>query len=137
MDQIDELLKINEYNIYDNPNISDEGIKKIAELISDQKSIDLKKYFDLLKCSSKFCWLNYLNILEKLPGEDRIRGLPLLFELLQDSNWPTFHKTIELLKTIDTKTVKSNLDKYLVQARSKDDEMWLDNLLLLAENLKI
>lgn len=30
MDQIDELLKINEYNIYDNPNISDEGIKKIA-----------------------------------------------------------------------------------------------------------
>lgn len=44
---------------------------------------------------------------------------------------------MELLETIDTKTVKSGLDKYLVQAHEEDDEMWSDNLLSLAETLKI
>ena len=43
----------------------------------------MNEYFDLLKCSSKFCWLNYLSILEKLPEEDRIRGLPMLKALSQ------------------------------------------------------
>ncbi|MBD5541646.1 MAG: hypothetical protein HDR00_10750 [Lachnospiraceae bacterium] len=134
--QIDELLKTNEYDIYHNPNVSDEGIIKIAELIAADKSIDLKELFDFVKCSSKFCWLNFLNILEKLPKEDKVRGLPVLFVLLQDSNWPTFQKTMDLFATIDTKTVKSHLDKYLVQACAEDDEMWLSNLHLLAKNLK-
>ena len=134
--QIDELLKIKEYDIYNNPNISDEGIKKIAELIASDKSIDLKKLFDFVKCSSKFCWLNFLNILEKLPKEEKVRGLPVLFVLLQDANWPTYQKTMELFATIDTKTVEPYLDKYLIQACAEDDEMWLSNLHLLAKNLK-
>ena len=56
--QIDELLKNSEYDIYNNPEVSDEKIKEIAKIISKNKEIDLKEYFDLLKCSSKFCWLN-------------------------------------------------------------------------------
>ena len=126
--QIDELLK--EYDIYNNANISDEGIQKIADTIIADKSIDLKEYFDLLKCSSKFCWLNYLNVLEKMPEEDRIRGLPILFELLQDSNWPTYQKTMELFGTIDKQVVKAYLNKYLAQAHAEDDEMWIENVQL-------
>lgn len=134
--KIDELLKIKEYDIYNNPDVSDDGIKEIAEMVAADKSIDLKELFDLLKCSSKFCWLNFLNILEKLPREDKVRGLPVLFVLLQDANWPTYQKTMELFATIDTKTVKSHLDKYLVQACAEDDEDWIYNLHLLEENLK-
>ena len=35
--QIDELLKQSEYNIYNNPKVSDEKIEKIAKVISDDK----------------------------------------------------------------------------------------------------
>lgn len=134
--QIDELFKNSEYDIYNNPKVSDEKIKEIAKIISKNKEIDLKEYFDLLKCSSKFCWLNYLNILEKLPEEDRIRGLPILFELLQDSNWPTFSKTLELIKKMDKKVIEPYLNKYLVQAYDEDDEMWISNIRLLVKNQK-
>ena len=81
--RIDTLFKLKKYDIYHNEEIDDREIKKIAEVISADKSINLSEYFDFLKCSSKFCWLNFLKILEKLPEEDRIRGLPTLFELLQ------------------------------------------------------
>lgn len=134
--QIDELLKISEYDIYNNSKVSDEGIKKIADIISADKSIDLKEYLDLLKCSSKLCWLNFLNILEKLPEEDRIRGLPILFVLLQDSNWPTFQKTMEIFETINKKVVESYLNEYLAQAYAEDDEMWISNIQMLAKKLK-
>lgn len=134
--QIDELLKRTEYDIYNNPDVSDEGIKTIAEMIAADKNIDLKELFDLRKCSSKFCWLNYLNILEKLPKEDKVRGLSLLLELLQDANWPAFQKAMELFTTIDSETVVLYLDKYLVQACAEDDEDWLYNLHLLAQRLK-
>lgn len=134
---IDELLKINEYDIYHNSRVSDEGIKKIADIIFADKSIDLKKCLDLSKCSSKFCWFNYLNIIEKLPEEDRNRALPVLFELLQDSNWPTFQKTMEIFESIDKKEVESYLKEYLVQADAEDDEMWISNLQLLSKNLSL
>ena len=35
--QIDELLKRTEYDIYNNPDVSDEGIKTIAEMIAADK----------------------------------------------------------------------------------------------------
>lgn len=133
--RMDEL--INKYDIYNNPDISDEEIKKIAEIISGDKSINLKEYFALLKCSSKFCWLNYLKILEKLPEEDRVRGIPILFELLQDSNWPTYQKTMELLETMDKELVQVYLNKYLKQANTEEDEMWIFNMQVLAKKLAV
>lgn len=135
--QIDELLKRNEYDIYNNPRVSNEGIKKIAKIISKDRKLDLKEYFDLLKCSSKFCWLNYLNILEELSEKDRIKGLQILFELLQDSNWPTFSKTLELFEKMDKRIIEPYLNKYLAQAYDEDDEMWISNIRLLAKRLKI
>ena len=55
--QIDELLKEDKYDIYNNPNISNENIDKIANMFCSDKNVDFIKYFDLLKCSSKFCWI--------------------------------------------------------------------------------
>ncbi len=109
---------------------------EIAEIISTDESIDLKEYFDLLKASSKFCWFNYLRILEKLPEEDKIRGISVLFELLQDGNWPTFQKTMEILEKCDKNVVKSYINKYLTQAQEEDDEEWIYNIQLLAKKLR-
>lgn len=134
--QIDKLLKRIEYDIYNNTNIGDTEISKIAKTISADKSIDLNEYFNLLKCSSKFCWFNYLKILEKMPKGDRNRGLPILFELLQDSNWPTFQKTMEIFETIDKQVLEPYLKKYLAQAYAEDDEMWIANIQSLAEKVK-
>lgn len=134
--QIDQLLKKREYDIYNNDNIRDEEIIEIAEVISADKSIDLKECFDLFKASSKFCWLNYLKIIERLPEEDKIRGFSILFELLKDYNWPTFQKTMEILEKIDKKVVEIYLNKYLEQAQEEDDEEWISNIQLLAEKIK-
>ncbi|MED9806396.1 MAG: hypothetical protein UGE21_05790 [Lachnospiraceae bacterium] len=40
---IDELLKQSEYNIYNNPKVSDEKIEKIAKVISDDKKKQIKE----------------------------------------------------------------------------------------------
>lgn len=136
MSQIDELLKINDYNIYDNLSIGDKEIRTLAKIISDDKRIKLEDYFDLLKCSSKFCWFNYLKILEEMPKKERVRGFPILFELLQDDNWPTFQKTLEILENTDKNVLEPFLNRYLKQAYAEDDEMWFLNMQALIERLR-
>lgn len=134
--QIDELLKKREYDIYNNDHIRDEEIMELAEVISADKSIDLIEYFDFLKASSKFCWLNYLKIIEQLPEEDKIRGISILFELLQDGNWPTFHKTMEILEKLDNNVVEKYINQYLAQAQEEDDEEWIYNIQMLAKKMR-
>lgn len=134
--RIDELLKQDEYDIYHDRDISDEAIETIAQIIAADKSIDLNECFDFLKCSSKFCWLNFLYILEKMPEEDKIRGMDVLFELLQDENWPTFHQTIALLETINPQVIEYYLNKYLAQAYAEDDEMWISGMQVLVMRLR-
>lgn len=132
--QIDELLKKREYDIYNNDNLREEEIAELAEMISADKSIDLKECFDLLKASSKFCWFNYLKIIEKLPEEEKIRGISVLFELLQDYNWPTFQKTMEILEKLDKNVVDTYINQYLAQAQDENDEEWIANIHILAKN---
>ncbi|MCM1117948.1 MAG: hypothetical protein NC543_01095 [bacterium] len=134
--RIDELLKQDEYDIYHDRDISDEAIETIAQIIVADKSIDLNEYFDVLKCSSKFCWLNFLYILEKMPEEDKIRGIDVLFELLQDENWPTFHQTIALLETINPQVIEHYLNRYLAQAYAEHDEMWISGMQVLVKRLE-
>lgn len=121
-----ELINWNE--IYNNSNISNEEFEKIAVILSQNKDIDFISYFDLLKCSSKFCWLNFLYILEKMPIEELVRGVPFLFKLLQDPNWPTYEKTVQILEKIEKKKLMPYLKKYLEQAYDEDDEMWIESI---------
>lgn len=135
--QIDELLKEDRYDIYNNQNISNEDIEQIARVFCADRNVDYTKYFDLIKCSSKFCWINFLRIIEKLPYEEKIMGMPLLFLLLQDDNWPTYEKTMELLQSFHKEFITPYVKKYLRQAYEEKDEMWIDNIVLLAEKLEI
>lgn len=134
--QIDELLKNYDYNIYQNENIDDTAITLLANVIAEDERIDLNTYFALIKCSSKFCWFNYLKIIEKLSDADRLRGIPVLFELLKDSNWPTFQKTMEILITYEKNLLISCADKYYEMATLEDDDMWMENIQLLRNALQ-
>ena len=134
---VDVLLKEEKYDIYRNPSIQDEDIKKLAACMLENKDIDLEQYFDLLKCDSKFCWLNFLGILEAFSKEDRVKGFPLLFLLLQDSNWPTYDKTMELLESMGKEVLLPHFKKYWDEANKDEDEMWIDNLLILAKRMDI
>lgn len=134
---IDVLLKEEKYDIYRNPFIQDEDIKKLAECMVENKDIDLNHYFDLLKCDSKFCWLNFLRILEAFPKKDRVKGFPLLFLLLQDDNWPTYSKTMELLESMEKEVLLPHFKKYWDEANKDEDEMWIDNLQKLARRMGI
>lgn len=135
--QIDELLQEDQYDIYHNLNISDEAIEKMAGIFSSNPNVDFMEYFDFLKCSSKFCWINFLRIIEKMPYEEKVKGLPLLFELLQDANWPAYEKTVQLLESFDKEFITPYYRKYLRQAYEEKDEMWIDNIEWLAEKLEI
>lgn len=135
--QIDELFKEDKYDIYHNLDISNENIEKIARMLCSYDDVDYMKYFDLLKCSSKFCWINFLRIIEKMPYEEKIKGMPLLFELLQDANWPTYEKTMGLLQSFDKEFITPYVKKYLCQAYEEKDEMWIDNIEFLSQELEI
>lgn len=60
-----DLLKLQEYNIYDNDEISKENIDKLAQVIFSSE-LDLKKIFDVRKCSNKFCWKNFLKMVSSV-----------------------------------------------------------------------
>lgn len=123
--------------VYHNPNLSDVTIEQIAAVIANNQEINLEKQFDLLKCSSKFCWFNFLRTLERLPFKDRMRGISLLFELLQDSNWPTYQKTMELLESFSWEVIAPYVDKYLKQAQEENDDMWIYNIEELKERKRL
>lgn len=132
---MNEFKLINWNEIYNNPNINNEELERIAVILSQNKDIDFMPYFDLLKCSSKFCWLNFLNILERMPIEECVRGIPFLFQLLQDPNWPTYEKTVQILEKIDRKKLRPYLKKYLEQAYEENDEMWIESIKILEEQI--
>lgn len=133
---IDELFKMYEYDIYHNANVQEDKIEEIAGIIAKDKEIDLIKYFDLKICSDKFCWNNFISVIEKLPYEDKFRGISILFELLQDANWPVYQHVICVLEQFDKDDLSPYCKKYLEQAYAEIDDMWIENLQFLEEKVK-
>lgn len=134
---IEELIKIYEYDIYNNNDIKQENIKKLAEIIDQNREINLTQLFDLRKCSNKFCWKNFIAILEANSYESKVRGIDILFILLQDANWPVYDAAMNLLNNFELKILKPYIIKYLKRAREEDDEMWIENIMLLAKKMQI
>ena len=129
---INELLKRQEYNIYDNDEISKENIDKLAQVIFSNE-LDLEKIFDVRKCSNKFCWKNFLKILNVASFEDKQKCMPFVFTLLQDQNWPVYTDAIEYLLQFEDKIINPYILKFLRQAYQEDDEMWIDGIIWLAK----
>jgi len=135
MSQIDEMLKLYRYNIYNNEYICHEDLKYLAALFSEE--IDLSTYLRFEKFSSKFCWKNYILIIDNMEYPQKLKGLPYLFELLQDNNWPVFNETIDALMRFDIEYLIPNIEKYLNQAFEEKDEMWISGICTLLPELFI
>lgn len=112
---MNELLKQQEYNIYDNTEIQKENIDKLAQVIFSNE-LDLEKIFDVRKCSNKFCWKNFLKILNAASFEDKERCMPFVFILLQDQNWPVYKDAIEYLLQFENDVINPYIIKFLRQA---------------------
>ncbi len=112
---IDELLKLHEYDIYNNRNIDPNILCELAEIFSEE-SIDILKYFSYTKFSSKFCWTNFIFIIKEMKYPQKLKGLPCLFELLQDINWPIFQEVAAALMSFDKKRHYSFYGKVLISS---------------------
>lgn len=66
-----------------------------------------------------------------------MKGFPLLFLLLQDDNWPTYNKTMELLESMEKEVLFPHFKKYWDEANKDEDEMWINNLQKLAKRMGI
>ena len=49
--QIDELLKEDKYDIYNNQNISNEDIEQIARVFCADRNVDHMQYFEFVTCN--------------------------------------------------------------------------------------
>lgn len=133
---IDELLKLHEYDIYNNRNIDPNILCELAEIFSEE-SIDILKYFSYTKFSSKFCWTNFIFIIKEMKYPQKLKGLPCLFELLQDINWPIFQEVAAALMSFDKKDIIPFMVRYLYQAYSEGDGMWISGIYMIARIMNI
>lgn len=132
----DKLLKLHEYDIYNNESINPVKLRQFAECFSSG-NIDILDYFSYNKVSTKFCWLNAILIINVMKYPQKLKCLPWLFELLKDVNWPVYQDVIHALMSFDKRDVISVMEKCLQEARSNKDEMWISGMYLAAQELII
>ncbi|MTK06704.1 MAG: DUF5071 domain-containing protein [Hungatella sp.] len=136
MAQIDELLKMNEYNIYLNANISSERLNELANYLSEE-NIDLPNYFSLTKFANKFCWNNIILIIKEMEYPQKLRCLSYLFEFLKDINWPVFHEAVSVLVSFNKNDIITYMEKCLQQAYIEEDGMWISGIYMVAQDMDI
>lgn len=134
---INDMIKFYEFNIYSNSEIKKENIDKLSREIFANEEIDLDNLFDLKKCTSKFCWKNFIKIFESASYENRLKGIPLMFMFLQDSNWPVYTEALTFLMEFEPNLLEPYIKKYLKQAHRDDDDMWIYEIEKLASKMKI
>lgn len=133
---IEKLLRLQEYDIYNNTNMDRNKLCELAECFSEE-GVDLSEYFYLTKFASKFCWANPIYIISKMKYPYKLKGLPWLFMLLQDVNWPIFNQAVEVLQSFEKKDILPCIEEYLCQAYSEDDGMWISGIQVLVEAMNI
>ena len=134
--EVDKLLKLHEYDIYNNESIKPDRLHQLAECFSE-KNIDILEYFSYNKFFTKFCWLNAILIINKMEYPQKLKCLPWLFGLLQDVNWPINQDVIQALMFFDKREVVYVMEKCLQEAKSHGDVMWISGMYLAAQELII
>lgn len=124
----DDMVKMYEYDIYNNSEIEKENIDALSKVIFENNEMDLNIVFDLLKCSNKFCWKNFIRIFESSSYENKLKGIPLMFIFLQDPNWPVYNDAVNFLDKFEPKILEPYIKKYLEDANKDDDDMWIDEI---------
>jgi hypothetical protein len=131
---IDKLIENERYNIYENRNISDANLKRLALLLENEKN-NRATYFNLFRYKSKHCWVNILKVIGKMNYKKRVEYISYLLTFLQDANWPVFKHTIPFLMTYKNKDLIPIIEKTLWKAYKEDDDMWIAGLAILIEDM--
>ena len=91
----------------------------------------------MTKCSTKFCWGNFLSIIKSFSYEESFRGMGVLFSFLQDTNWPVYDETVSFLCSFNKRDILPYIIFYLKEAYKEDDEIWKESIYSLANMLEI
>lgn len=96
------------------------------------------KYLNLLFDTKLKCtWENSVKIIDKI-GFPRNRVLlPKLIWILQDINWPGALMAVEILISIEKRTLVPLVEKAIIQAYENDDYMWIGGLKMVVEKKPI
>ena len=135
--RIEELINENDFNIFTNPQIEEGNIKYLAKELEKEKIINLTEFLDMTKCSTKFCWGNFLSIIKSFSYKESFRGMGVLFSFLQDTNWPVYDETVSFLCSFNKRDIFLYIIFYLKEAYKEDDEIWKENIFSLADMLGI
>lgn len=134
--QVDDLLRMEQYDIYHNNDLKISDLCEVARLFSEG-NIDLQKYFHLTKFDSKFCWINIIHIITNMKYPEKLRGIPCLFEFLKDENWPVFQAAIKALISFGKEQIVPYIERYLNQAYLEGDDMWISGIHKLTLEMNI
>ena len=85
----------------------------------------------------KGLWENAALVLKRI-GYPRIQHvIPELLGWLKDINWPGVNTIIELLRTVDTKSLVLHVEKVLIKAKDENDDLWIGGIKILLKQTKI
>ncbi len=80
---------------------------------------------------------NFIFIIKEMRYTQKLKGLPCLLELLQDINWPIFQEVTAALMSFDKKDIIPFMERYLYQAYSEKDKMWISGIYMIARMMNI
>lgn len=112
------------------PNIQKNAVNSLALFSAD----NLFKAYQSIRCD-KDKWRNFVYIIKKIDYPNNERLLSILFELLQDINWPGAQESVEYLSTLNTDVLFPLLKEYIRTAYNNKDTMWLGGLKLLTDKV--
>jgi hypothetical protein len=79
----------------------------------------------------KDCWYSIAEIICKIGYPKNELSLPVLFEWLQDVNWPGVLDVWNFLLSLDTPVFVKHCEVAIEQAKRDDDTIWLENISML------
>lgn len=107
------------------------------QMMNTLVGIPSEYYHMLLQQGEKACWENEARVIVKI-GYPKVKSiLPGIFAWFQDLNWPGVNELVEMLKGIDKDVIVYHLKESLFEADQIDDELWYENLEIIAEILGI
>jgi len=137
----------------DQPGLSDDSLNNLDELIGNLSwdmplqiqneamcrlaDIDDDRIQLLIQPGDKSCWGNAARILKNIGYPRNHKVIPDLMAWLQDMNWPGAEIIMEILESIDRKTLIPYIEDSLEKAADDDDFLWITAIKELVTGLQM
>jgi hypothetical protein len=116
------------------PSIQENGVQNVLDLVKTGR-LTVKNLIH--PTYGKQYWENSARVLSQLPQE-YINGYEaLLFDAIQDSNWPGNELLVELISRQPISRIIQLYKSAYEQAKLESDECWIYNLYLLGGKLNV